>query len=70
MMRRGYASRPCRQRGRRSKRWREDSAKHATVYLGAEATEARAKSIAKTRYLHFATHGLLDARRPSTRLSP
>jgi CHAT domain-containing protein/Tfp pilus assembly protein PilF len=37
---------------------------HATVYLGAEATEARAKSIAKTTYLHFATHGLLDSRSP------
>ena len=36
----------------------------ATIYLGADATEARAKSIAKTRYLHFATHGLLDARSP------
>ena len=38
--------------------------KQATVYLGSDATEARAKSIAKTRYLHFATHGILDARSP------
>lgn len=37
---------------------------HATVYLGAEATEARAKAIVKTTYLHFATHGLLDSRSP------
>ena len=36
----------------------------ATTYLGAEATEERAKSIGTTRYLHFATHGLLDARFP------
>lgn len=36
----------------------------ATTYLGAEATEGRAKSIKTTRYLHFATHGLLDARSP------
>jgi CHAT domain-containing protein/Tfp pilus assembly protein PilF len=36
----------------------------ATTYLGADATEARAKSVKKTRYLHFATHSLLDARFP------
>jgi CHAT domain-containing protein len=36
----------------------------ATLYLGAAATEERAKSIGATRYLHFATHGLLDARVP------
>ena len=36
----------------------------ATVYLGAEATEAHAKAIKSARYLHFATHGLLDARSP------
>ena len=35
----------------------------AAVYLGADATEERAKS-AGTRYLHFATHGLLDERFP------
>ena len=35
------------------------------VYLDAEATEDRAKSLcAQTRYLHFATHGLLDERFP------
>ena len=36
----------------------------ATTYLGAEATEERAKSVRSARYLHFATHGLLDARMP------
>jgi CHAT domain-containing protein len=30
----------------------------ATTYLGAEATEERAKSVRSARYLHFATHGL------------
>jgi CHAT domain-containing protein len=35
------------------------------AYLDAEATEDRAKSLcAQTRYLHFATHGLLDERFP------
>ena len=37
---------------------------HATIYLGADATESRAKSITRTTYLHFATHGLLDSRSP------
>jgi CHAT domain-containing protein len=33
--------------------------------LGAEATEERAKAIGKdVRYLHFATHGLLDEQSP------
>ena len=65
MMRRGYELHAVAGDARaRSKRCREDSASSATVYLGAEATEGRAKSIAKTRYLHFATHGLLDARSP------
>jgi len=37
----------------------------ARTFLGAEATEERAKSIGKgTRYLHFACHGLLDERLP------
>jgi tetratricopeptide (TPR) repeat protein len=37
----------------------------AVTYLGAEATEERAKSVGKgVRYLHFACHGLLDARFP------
>ena len=36
-----------------------------TVYLGAEATEEHAKSASpRARYLHFATHGLLDERFP------
>ena len=36
------------------------------VYLEAEASEARAKSseLGRYRYVHFATHGLLDAREP------
>ena len=34
-------------------------------YLGAEATEERAKALGKdARYVHFATHGLLDERFP------
>lgn len=36
----------------------------ATVYLGTEATESRAKAVRKARYVHFATHGLLDPRWP------
>jgi CHAT domain-containing protein len=37
----------------------------ARTFLGAEATEGRAKSIGKdARYLHFACHGLLDERFP------
>jgi CHAT domain-containing protein/Tfp pilus assembly protein PilF len=36
-----------------------------TKYLGADATEDRAKAIGKgVRYLHFASHGLLDERFP------
>ena len=35
------------------------------LYLGADATETRAKSVPyTTRYLHFATHGLLDPSSP------
>jgi CHAT domain-containing protein len=37
----------------------------AIAYLGDQATEERAKSVGKgVRYLHFATHGLLDERFP------
>jgi CHAT domain-containing protein/Tfp pilus assembly protein PilF len=36
----------------------------ARVYAGPDATEARAKAVRSTRYLHFATHGLLDASSP------
>jgi CHAT domain-containing protein/tetratricopeptide (TPR) repeat protein len=37
----------------------------ARVYLGAEATEERAKAVGPdARYLHFACHGLLDRRSP------
>jgi CHAT domain-containing protein/Tfp pilus assembly protein PilF len=37
----------------------------ARTFLGAEATEERARSIGKgIRYLHFACHGLLDERLP------
>jgi CHAT domain-containing protein/Tfp pilus assembly protein PilF len=35
------------------------------MYLGAEATEERAKAVGTgVRYIHFATHGLLDERLP------
>jgi CHAT domain-containing protein len=38
---------------------------HNQAYLGAEATEEHAKALAKgVRYIHFATHGLLDERFP------
>jgi CHAT domain-containing protein/Tfp pilus assembly protein PilF len=36
----------------------------ARVYLGPDATEEQVKSVAGTRYLHLATHGVLDARLP------
>jgi CHAT domain-containing protein/Tfp pilus assembly protein PilF len=37
----------------------------ARVYLGAEATEERAKAVGpEARYVHFACHGLLDRRFP------
>jgi CHAT domain-containing protein/Tfp pilus assembly protein PilF len=36
----------------------------ATTYLGSEATEERAKAVKQSRYIHFATHGILDARSP------
>jgi len=39
--------------------------RHASVYLEQEATEERAKAVGPgVRYLHFATHGLLDQRLP------
>jgi CHAT domain-containing protein len=39
--------------------------KQAETYLGAEATEERARSIsAKARYVHFAVHGFFDERLP------
>jgi CHAT domain-containing protein len=38
---------------------------HNRTYLGAEATEERAKSLGKqVRYIHFATHGVLDEQFP------
>lgn len=38
---------------------------HSEVFLAAEATEERARArAADARYLHFATHGLLDERMP------
>jgi CHAT domain-containing protein/Tfp pilus assembly protein PilF len=38
---------------------------HSQTYLGAEATEEHAKAVGKDiRYIHFATHGLLDERFP------
>jgi CHAT domain-containing protein/tetratricopeptide (TPR) repeat protein len=39
--------------------------KRSQTYLGAEATEERAKSVsAQARYVHFATHAFLDERFP------
>jgi CHAT domain-containing protein/Tfp pilus assembly protein PilF len=64
MLRRGYALTPLPATRAEVQALSRGFGEHATVYLGAEATEARAKSISKTRYLHFATHGLLDARSP------
>ncbi len=38
---------------------------HAILFLGADASEGRAKSLPKTmRYVHFATHTILDGRFP------
>jgi CHAT domain-containing protein len=38
---------------------------HSEKYLGAEATESHAKSLGtKVRYIHFATHAVLDAQFP------
>jgi CHAT domain-containing protein/Tfp pilus assembly protein PilF len=38
---------------------------HATVYVGKEATEEKAKATGKdVRYVHFAAHGILDERFP------
>src|SRR5205807_10421495 len=39
--------------------------KNSQMFLGAEATEERAKALLpKARYIHFATHALLDERIP------
>jgi CHAT domain-containing protein len=39
--------------------------KRSRTFLGADATEERAKALGKdVRYIHFATHGLLDERFP------
>jgi CHAT domain-containing protein len=64
VLRRGYALTPLPATRAEVGALAEGFGQHATVYLGAEATEGRAKSIAKTKYLHFATHGLLDSRSP------
>ena len=64
MLRRGYALTPLPATRAEVQALSRGFGQRATVYLGADATEARAKSIPKTRYLHFATHGLLDARSP------
>ena len=64
VLRRGYALTPLPATRAEVEALSQGFGRHATVYLGAEATEGRAKSIAKTKYLHFATHGLLDARSP------
>ena len=64
MLRRGYVLTPLPSTRAEVAAIARGFGERATVYLGAEATEARAKSIATTRYLHFATHGLLDARSP------
>lgn len=42
-----------------------EAAKELSAYLGAEATEGRAKSVGPgARVVHFACHGLLDERNP------
>jgi len=38
--------------------------RQATLWLGKEATEARAKAVGSARILHFATHVLLDEQHP------
>jgi CHAT domain-containing protein/Tfp pilus assembly protein PilF len=64
MLRRGYALTPLSATRAEVQALSRGFGQRATVYLGAEATEGRAKSLAKTTYLHFATHGLLDERSP------
>ncbi len=64
MTRRGYDLAPLPGTRAEVKNLARGFGKHATIYVGAEATEARAKAITKATYLHFATHGLLDARSP------
>ena len=42
-----------------------EAAKELSAYLGAEATEGRAKAVGRgARIVHFACHGLLDERNP------
>jgi CHAT domain-containing protein/Tfp pilus assembly protein PilF len=62
--RRGYALTPLPATRAEVEALARGFGRHATVYLGEDATEARAKAISGPTYVHFATHGLLDPRSP------
>lgn len=64
MLRLGYSLAPLPATRTEVQRLSRGFGPHATVLLGPQATEERAKAVARTKYLHFATHGLLDARAP------
>ena len=64
-VRRGYALEPLPASRKEVEGIARLYAGSATTYLGDQATEERAKAIGKdVRYLHFASHGLLDERFP------
>jgi CHAT domain-containing protein/Tfp pilus assembly protein PilF len=64
-VRRGYALEPLPASRTEVERIARLYAGRATTYLGNQATEEHAKAIGKgVRYLHFASHGLLDERFP------
>jgi CHAT domain-containing protein/Tfp pilus assembly protein PilF len=64
-IRRGYALEPLPASRREVEGIARLYAGRAATYVGDQATEERAKTIGKSvRYLHFASHGLLDERFP------